>query len=97
MIQLTNNTVTHNIHDLSANIYIYIKWCCDLNAALLFSFQIDELGDMSGLALVLVFVHYLFQNKAEENLLSKGAVLKLLPFPTTYLRSWVFNVCSNKI
>jgi len=62
-----------------------------------FSLQIDEVADASGLAVVCVFVHYLFQNKTEENLLSKGAVLRLVPFPTTYLRSWVFKVCDNKI
>jgi hypothetical protein len=62
-----------------------------------FSLQIDEVAGASGLAVVLVFVHYLFQNKTEEYSLSKGAVLKLVPFPTTYMRSWVSEVCSNKI
>jgi hypothetical protein len=34
---------------------------------------------------LLAFAIYLFQNKTEEDLLSTCAVLKLLPFPTTYL------------
>ena len=58
-----------------------------LECSCAFSLQIDELADVSGLTVVLVFVCYLLQNKTEENLLSKGAVLKLVPFPTTYLRS----------
>jgi len=39
--------------------------------------QIDESSDMPRLAVVLVFVRYLFQNKTEEDLLSKCEVLKL--------------------
>jgi hypothetical protein len=96
MIQSTNNTVKRNIHNLSANIGKK-NWCCDLKHSFAFSLQIDELAHVSGLSVVLVFVRYLFQNKTEENLLSKGVVLKLVPFPTTYLQYWVFKVCSIKI
>ena len=59
--------------------------------------QIYESSDKPRLAVVLVFVCYLFQNKTEEDLLSKCAVLKLFLFPTTYLQSWIFKVCGNKI
>jgi len=95
-MQLTNNTVQRNIHDLSAHIKKKLRlW---LKRSFAFSLQIDKLAELSGLSVVLVFVRYLFQNRTEqENLLSEGAVLKLVPFPTTYLRSWVFEVCSNKI
>jgi len=48
-----------------------------------FLLQLDESTDKSGLEVVLVFVHYLFQNKTEYDILHKCAVLKLLPFPTT--------------
>jgi hypothetical protein len=48
-----------------------------------FLLQLDESTDMSGLAVVLILTHYLFQNKTEEDLPSKCAELKLLPFPTT--------------
>jgi hypothetical protein len=40
---------------------------------------------VSGLAVVLVFVFYLVQNRIEEDLLPKAAELKLLAFPTTCL------------
>jgi len=48
-----------------------------------FLLQLDEPTDKSGLAVLLVFVHYLFQNKTEYDTLHKCAVFKLLPFPTT--------------
>jgi hypothetical protein len=56
-----------------------------LKSSFAFSLQLDESTDVSGLAVVLVFLSYLFQKKAERDLLSKRAVLKILPFPTTYL------------
>ena len=59
--------------------------------------QPDASADMPGLAVVLVFVCYLFHNKTEEDLLSKCAVLRLFLFPTTYLQSWIFKVYGNKI
>jgi hypothetical protein len=48
-----------------------------------FLLQLDEPTYKSGLAVVLVFVHYLFQNKTEYDIWHKFAVFKLLPFPTT--------------
>jgi hypothetical protein len=68
-----------------------------LKSSFAFSLQIDESTDVSGLAVVLAFVDYFFQNKTEEDLLSKYAVLKLLLFPTTDLRSWIFKVGGNKV
>jgi len=59
--------------------------------------QLDASADMPQLAVVLVFVCYLLQNKTEEDLQSKCAVLKLFLFPATYLQSWIFKVCCNKI
>jgi len=50
---------------------------------ILFLLQLDESTDKSGLAVLLVFVHYLFQNKTEYDTLHKSAVLKRFPFPTT--------------
>jgi len=47
-----------------------------------FLLQLDDSTDKSGLAVVLVFVHYLFQNKTEYDILHKCAVFKLPPFPT---------------
>ena len=44
-----------------------------------------ESTEVSGLAVLLVFACYLFQNKIEEDVTSKCAVLELVPFPTTYL------------
>ena len=64
MIQLTNNTAKCNIHDLSANIEKRIVLL--LKCSCVFSLQIDELADVSVLAVILVFVRYLFQNKIEE-------------------------------
>jgi hypothetical protein len=48
-----------------------------------FLLQLDESTDKSGLAVILVFAHYLFQNKTEYDILHNCAVLKLLPFPIT--------------
>jgi hypothetical protein len=62
-----------------------------------FLLQLDESTDKSGLAVVLVFVHYLFQNKTEYDILHKSAVLKRFPFPKTSLQNWIFKVCGNKI
>jgi hypothetical protein len=48
-----------------------------------FLLQLDESTDKSGLAVVLISVHYLFQNKTEYDILHKSAVFKPFPFPTT--------------
>jgi hypothetical protein len=94
-VQLSNNAVKRRIEDLSADIKKQLV--SRLISSFAFSLRLDESTDVSRLAALFVFVRYLFENKMEEDALSKYAVLKLLPFPTTDLRSWIFKVCGNKI
>jgi len=81
-VQLYSNTVKHSIQDLSGD--TGNNWCRYLNPACFFvaTWRINKRVKARSL---LVFTSYLFQNKTEEDLLSTCVVLKLLPFPTTYL------------
>jgi hypothetical protein len=81
-VKLFNGTVERLIQDLSAGKKQLVSL---LKSSFAFSLQLDESTDLSGLAAVLVFVRYLLQKKTKEDLLAKCAVLKFLPFPTTYL------------
>jgi hypothetical protein len=78
-VHLSNNTVKRPI-----KFYQQIQqnnWCRDLDPALLLPRHLKNETDVSGLA-VLLFALYLSQNKIQEYLLSKRAVLKLFPLPT---------------
>jgi hypothetical protein len=66
-VQLSYHTVKRRIQDLSTD--IGKELVSRLKCSFAFSLQLDESTDVSGLAVLLVFVRYLFQNKVEENLL----------------------------
>ena len=79
------------LHSRFVNRYRKNNWCHDLYPVLLFLLKLDESTDMSGLAVLLAFVRYLFKNRKEEDFLSDSAVVKLLLFHTTYLRKAGFS------
>ena len=56
------------------------------------SFQLDEPTDMSGLAILLLFVRHLVENKIKKNLLSICAAFIFLPFSVTHLCEAGFSV-----
>jgi hypothetical protein len=64
-VQLYNNIVKRRIQDLSTD--IEKELVSRLKCCFAFSLQIDESTDVLGLAVLLVFVRYLFQNEIEEN------------------------------
>jgi hypothetical protein len=66
-VQLSNNTVKGRIQDLSTD--IEKELASRLQCSFAFSLQLDESTHVSGLAVLLVFVRYLFQNEIEEDLL----------------------------
>lgn len=74
-VHLSNNTVKRRVKDLSTN--------TGKKNGVAFSLELDGSTDVLGLAVILVSVRYLFQNRTEQNLLSKRALLKHLPFPTS--------------
>jgi len=58
----------------------------------------DKSTDMSGPAVLLAFVHYLFENKTVADLLSNCAAVKLLLFHTSFLcKAGFFKVCGNNL
>ena len=59
--------------------------------------DIDESTDVSGLAVLLVFAHFLSLNKTEEDLQYKCAKLNFLPFPTNCVNLNIVKVYDNKI
>jgi hypothetical protein len=66
-VQLSNNTVKRRIQYLPTHTEkeLLSRFKCSFALPL----QLDESTDLSGLAVLLVFVRYLFQNKIEENVL----------------------------
>jgi hypothetical protein len=78
-LALSNNTAKLRIHDLSTDVSKQ-QVSCDLNPACFF-IATRGTNRLSGLAAVLGFGRHLFQNKIEEDLLPKCAVLQLLPVP----------------
>jgi hypothetical protein len=65
-LPLSNNTVTHHIHDLAA---IEKELTSPLHLCDAYSSQLDESTDVAGLGVLLVFVHYNFDKSTEEDLL----------------------------
>jgi hypothetical protein len=63
-VQLSNK---RRIQDLSTD--IEKELVSQLKCSFVFSLQLDKSTDIPGLAVLLVFVRFLFQNKIEENLL----------------------------
>lgn len=66
-VQLSNSTVARRIKDLAAD--IEEELVCRLKICDGFSLQLDESADVSGLAVLLVFVRYRFNKSIEEDLL----------------------------
>uniref|UniRef100_A0A674KES1 BED-type domain-containing protein n=1 Tax=Terrapene triunguis TaxID=2587831 RepID=A0A674KES1_9SAUR len=66
-VQLSNNTVARHIKDLVDD--IEKELVCQLKICHEYSLQLDESTDVSGLAVLLVFVRYRFNNIIEEDLL----------------------------
>jgi hypothetical protein len=78
-IHLSNNTVIRSIKFCQQ---IQQKnWCRDLNPPLFLRRHMTNETDVSGLAVFLSAL-YLSQNKIQEYLLSKWAVIEILPLST---------------
>jgi hypothetical protein len=82
-VHLSNNTVKRRIkfcRQIQQN-----KWCRDFNPALLLRRHLTNETDVSRLEVFLSAL-YLSQNKIQDYLLSKCAVIELVPLPTKCLK-----------
>jgi hypothetical protein len=79
-VQLLNSTVVHRIKDLAAD--IEEELVCRLKFCDGFSLQLDESADVSGLAVLLVFIHYRFKKSIKEDLLLCGSLQLVKKYST---------------
>ena len=66
-ISLSNNTVSRRITDIADD--IETELISRLHASDAYALQMDESTDVAGLAILLVFVRYDYENKIEDNIL----------------------------